>query len=358
MQDKERTRVEPFIFIVLLFISIFCLIFNTTPYVRIFKNSVYYILYPSVSAASQLLDSSADISQNIKSLINVHQDNLKLKEINQELTDRLYNYQQMSAQYYGLIDFLKIDSIQLVQTVFASVTLREPSQWYQWIIIDKGTHSNIREQLPVELMDENGTLYALGRINEAQPNSSKVALITNPLSVVPVMVKDKNIYCLAEGANGPLLKITYIPMDADIREGDLLVVSNLSSVFTAGTPVAIVQSVSNTALLDSKVATARVLFSDADVNRVIVLVGREVNVAAQDKIAPVRPPRVQNAEAAPITNPQPQALQTPAAPPQAQARPRQQQRRRTSAPQSAQSAPNVQEQAALENANAQEREGR
>ena len=129
--------------------------------------------------------------------------------------------------------------------------------------------------MPVVAQDANGNLNAVGRIVETYKTSAKVALITNLLSAVPVRVKEKQINCLAEGFNTGEIKVTYIPLQSDIQEGDILTASPLSSVFYDGIPVAQVTEIFDDKSLDFKTATAKVLFKSDYLYEVVVLVPEE-----------------------------------------------------------------------------------
>jgi len=114
-------------------------------------------------------------------------------------------------------------------------------------------------------------LYAAGKIIETHKTSSKVVLITNSISVLPVEIKGKNINCLAEGSNSNLLKITYIPSDADVKPGDEIIVSGLSAGFQKGMPVGVITKVSEGVSADFKTASAKVFYENNILNKVVIL---------------------------------------------------------------------------------------
>jgi rod shape-determining protein MreC len=269
---NRKSRYTNLVFVIFLAIGILLVSLHPTASVRIIKAFVYYMIYPSVSAANMVITQTGDLADNIKSIVYVHQETLKYKQENQQLTDKLRYYNEMYFQYNKLVDFLRVPAIEFTKTVFASISVREPDEWYQWIIITKGKKDGLYDDLPIEILTKDGQLCAVGRVVETYEDSAKVALITNVLSVVPVTIKNKNINCLAEGANTKSLKITYIPFNADVREGDEVVVSGLSSVFSEGTPVGVIRSVSKEPSVDFKTAMAEIYF-EANINHeVIVLV--------------------------------------------------------------------------------------
>jgi rod shape-determining protein MreC len=269
---NRKSRRTNLIFVVLLLAAMSLVFLQPSAFVRIVKSFVYYMISPSVTAANMVISQTGDIADNVKSIVYVHQENLKYKQENQQLIDKLRHYDAMSIQYNKLIDLIRVPAIQFTKTVFASLLVREPNEWYQWVIIAKGKNDGLYDDLPLEVLTKDGQLCAVGRIVETYDNSAKAALITNVLSVVPVKIKNKNINCLAEGTNTKSLKITYIPFNADVREGDEVVVSGLSSVFSEETPIGVIRKVSKEPTVDFKTATAEIYFEANISQEVIVLV--------------------------------------------------------------------------------------
>jgi rod shape-determining protein MreC len=275
MQDNQNSKYSNIVLIILLLIGFIFIAANLTPPVKLIKNFVYYAVYPNVNCANQIFQSAGSFADNIKSIVYVSQENNFYKQKNQELLDRLRNYDAMSAQYGELVRLLDIEKIKKNKSVFARVSVREPGEWYQWFIIDKGADHDLYNELPVAVPGSDGTLYALGRIVETYKNSAKVALITNVLSAIPVQIKEKKIDCLAEGVNSSSIKITYIPFHADIEVGDKVAASHLSSVFHEGMPVGVVTHVSKQQSQDFKTATAEVMFDSDALYEVVILVPQE-----------------------------------------------------------------------------------
>ncbi|OEG71622.1 hypothetical protein ATZ36_13630 [Candidatus Endomicrobiellum trichonymphae] len=278
MQYEKDSKYTNIVFIILILISLLCLFSRASSYVKAIKNIAYYIVYPGIEVSHLIVTSTDSISENFKSILRVHQDNLNYLRINHELSDKLRNYDQMKRDYDDLVDLLRLKKIKYTNTIFSRISAREVSEWYQWFIIDKGKSDGLYAELPVEAVNKDGEFYAVGRIYEVYEHSSKVALITNPLSGVPVEIKGKNINCFAEGMNSGLLKITYIPFDADVVAGDEVITSNLSSVFADGTIIGVIKDVSKEPSVDFKTANAEPYFLKEPLNSIVVPVTeKEIN---------------------------------------------------------------------------------
>ena len=273
MCQNQKSKREAIIFVILLLIGLSFVIGRFTTSVNLIKNFIYYIAYPNLNTANFIFRSVGDFADNLKAVIYLRQENIAYKQKNQELSDKLRNYELMSQEYKNLLNLLKLKSISNTVSVFAKISVREPSEWYQWLIIDKGLDDGLYNELPVVMFNKDrDTLCAVGRIIETYKSSAKVVLITNSTYVLPVEIKGKDINCLAEGVDSNLLKITYIAHGSDVNPGDELVVSELSSVFQKGMLIGVIKDVMDESLLDFKVATAEVFFETHTLYDVVILV--------------------------------------------------------------------------------------
>jgi rod shape-determining protein MreC len=105
--------------------------------------------------------------------------------------------------------------------------------------VDKGTRDGVFDGQV--LIDADGVV---GQIIEAGVLSSQGILISDPDHALPVEVNRNGLRTIAVGTGEfDRLDLPFLPNNADIREGDLLVTSGLGGAFPAGYPVAIVNSV-------------------------------------------------------------------------------------------------------------------
>ena len=276
MSLDQKSRYENIVFVVLILICFVFIVGRFFITVNCIKYFIYYIAYPNLSTANNILKFSGNFADNIKSLVSLHQENIYCKQKNQELIDKLRNHELINKEYESLLKLLKLDKIDNTKSIYARIVVREPSLWYQSFIIDKGSDDGLYSELPVVIFDKTkNDLCAMGTIVETHKKSSKVALITNSESVLPVEIKNKNVNCLVEGFNSSLVKVTYIPLSVYVKSGDILVVSKLSSIFNEGTRVGVIRDVVQEPYMDFQTATAEVCFDMVSSNIAVVLVPSE-----------------------------------------------------------------------------------
>jgi rod shape-determining protein MreC len=91
------------------------------------------------------------------------------------------------------------------------------------------------------IVDANGVL---GQVIEADVMTAQAILISDADHALPVEVNRNGLRTIARGTGEfDRLELPFLPNNADIRAGDLLVTSGLGGAFPAGYPVAVVNSV-------------------------------------------------------------------------------------------------------------------
>lgn len=107
------------------------------------------------------------------------------------------------------------------------------------IVIDKGQTDGVYEGQAI--IDADGVV---GQVIEAGILSSQALLISDPDHALPVELNRNGLRTIAFGTGEyARLDLPFLPNNADIEEGDLLVTSGLGGAFPAGYPVGIVTSV-------------------------------------------------------------------------------------------------------------------
>ena len=146
----------------------------------------------------------------------------------------------------------------------------------QRVVISRGTTNGVFKAQTV--IDNKGVI---GQITHVGLLSSEVILITDPEHAIPVQVERTGLRTIAVGAGDMAsLALPYLPGNADLKPGDVLVTSGLGGVFPAGYPVAKVVEVHRDAV--QPLAQVRATpFADIENDREVALVWfREDNPAA------------------------------------------------------------------------------
>jgi len=104
----------------------------------------------------------------------------------------------------------------------------------QRVLINRGARNGVFPGQAV--MDSEGLL---GQTMHVGPWSAEVILVTDPEHAVPVQIERTGVRTIAVGTGDTqYLALPYLPANADVKPGDLLVTSGLGGVFPQGYPVA------------------------------------------------------------------------------------------------------------------------
>jgi rod shape-determining protein MreC len=107
------------------------------------------------------------------------------------------------------------------------------------IVLDKGSKAGAYVGQPI--IDANGIM---GQLASVGPFSAQAVLVTDASHALPIEVNRTGLRSIAVGTGDiDRLELPYLPNNADVREGDLLVSSGLGGRFPRGFPVGVVRKV-------------------------------------------------------------------------------------------------------------------
>ena len=152
---------------------------------------------------------------------------------------RLQRYAALEAENARLRSMLEAKTRVRDRVRVAEIMSVSSNPFRHVIVVDKGTRDGVFDGQA--LIDADGVV---GQIIEAGVLSSQGILISDPDHALPVEVNRNGLRTIAVGTGEfDRLDLPFLPNNADIREGDLLVTSGLGGAFPAGYPVAIVNSI-------------------------------------------------------------------------------------------------------------------
>jgi len=120
-------------------------------------------------------------------------------------------------------------SNQNYASVVAGVIGRDPSNWNASLIIDKGSAEGL-----VVGQSVISTLGVVGRIFEVGRNTAKVILLSDPAFAVAAVIERSRENGLLTGTLEGVCHLQYLTANADVKVGDWVVTSRLSTAFPEG----------------------------------------------------------------------------------------------------------------------------
>ncbi|HZX31144.1 MAG TPA: rod shape-determining protein MreC [Rhodocyclaceae bacterium] len=204
-------------------------------------------------SVSLFVDPLQRVAQTPGSLVDVVQGYLVGLSALQEENNQLKHAQLRTAPDLQRLAHLEMENARLRQLLSVKerenakgqvaqilYTARDP--FSRRVVVDKGQQGGIAAGQPV--IDEAGVV---GQVTRVFPFSSEITLITDKDQAVPVQVVRTGMRSVAFGLGNGQLELKYMPANADVQAGDLLVTSGLDGIYLPGFPVAKVAQVERNA---------------------------------------------------------------------------------------------------------------
>lgn len=166
----------------------------------------------------------------------------ELQKKNEELTSELAQLTEAQKTAERLESLLGLQSTYNLQSTAARIIGSTGDAWSQTVTIDKGSANGFEIGMPV--CNSGGVI---GQIIEVSAATSTVRLINDENSGVSAMVQSTRAQGMLQGQPDGTLMLSYVPADADVKVGDVIITSGLGGRFPKGLPLGTVSSVSRAA---------------------------------------------------------------------------------------------------------------
>lgn len=193
-----------------------------------------------------LVDYAGNYLQGIQAL---EAENKELKHAKLTTAPDLQRLAQVEAENERLRKLLSVKEREKAQGQVAQILYTARDPFSRRVIIDKGQQSDIVAGQPA--IDEAGIV---GQVTRVFPFSAEITLITDKDQAVPVQIIRSGQRSVIFGLGNGQLELRYMPANADVEVGDVLVTSGLDSIYLPGFPVAKVVNIER----DSAYSFARI----------------------------------------------------------------------------------------------------
>ena len=213
------------------------------------RQSIALVIDPVQRVAQtpgSLVDYAGQYLQGMRSL---QQENDELKHAKLTTAPDLQRLAQLEAENTRLRKLLDVKDREKANGQVAQILYTARDPFSRKVIVDKGQQADITAGLPA--IDEAGVV---GQVTRVFPFSAEITLITDKDQVVPVQIVRTGQRSVVFGLGNGQLELRYMPANADIQVGDLLVTSGLDDIYLPGFPVAKVVNIER----DSAYSFARI----------------------------------------------------------------------------------------------------
>ena len=182
-----------------------------------------------VYKANDKLKSSVEFFVNFSK---VKQENEELKIKNSELENQMIEYKALKDENERLREVLKFkDSKSNYDYIGVNIIGYSGGTVSRGYIVDKGTNDGVEKDMII--INYQGLV---GKVTKAESNYSIVETILNENMAVSVMVDSTRettgiLRGYKENKNEDLVKVYNLPIDSEIKEGDVILTSGLGMIY-------------------------------------------------------------------------------------------------------------------------------
>ena len=227
---QQRFSLLSLILFSIIFLILSSLNFKVTNYVKITIEEIVYRSSFIVSLPENLLKDNYLVVQNYLNLYKLNEKNiLELKELkSKNISKNIIEYENIRLKQ--LIDGYVVAGTE----IFAKVLIDKKSPFLRSVIINKGSKNNIK--LGMAVLDD---VYFIGKVVEVNYTTSRVLLISDINSKIPVSLEPNSIQAIMSGNGNDRGIIEYISDDNLKNKSEKLIVftSGMTGLFKSGIPI-------------------------------------------------------------------------------------------------------------------------
>ncbi|MBN2407968.1 MAG: rod shape-determining protein MreC [Elusimicrobia bacterium] len=232
---KQRTVEDKrtiYILIILIASGLLLILVNNIEYVRVYKNLMVRVMFPSSRLVMYPLDKIDRACRESGKLLSLYSENKRLKKEIESLNLEYKDIDYLKAENASLKETMRIRQYYNADLIPATIISHYPEEYFASFNISKGKKDGVGKDMPV--IGVIGTKWVLlGRIDEVYDDFSRVILITASNFRCAAELSDGSLG-VVKGNNEWIIKMEYISPNANISKGDEVYTSGTGGIFPSG----------------------------------------------------------------------------------------------------------------------------
>ena len=227
----SKQKFSLYILIILSIILIFVETIEIKPlnFLRAFVKDSIYRGSQIVSTPSKL---AGGLTNSIKNHLNLYDNYSELKKENATLKNNISKKDYLELENTQLRRLIDEQAEPIKDFVSARVMLDKQSPYLNSFVINVGKNKEIKNGLAV-LDGKN----FIGRTVDVNFFSSRVLLITDLNSKIPVIIESGGNHAILSGRGKNIPTLEYLPEKSEIKDGDKVYTSGKEGIFLPGIPI-------------------------------------------------------------------------------------------------------------------------
>jgi len=203
-----------------------------------FRDTFLAWIRPAFETVRIVREGAGSIGMGVLDLFSLEEENRILRARLEGLSAHEETHRELSRENARLRKLLGFRAKAGWSVTPAEVIGRELGPWSRGLLLNKGTRQGVRQGMAV--ITSTGLV---GRVSEAGPGSSRVALLTDPHFRVIGRLPESHLCGLVSGGPTGQCLVTYLPLDETIREGQRVTTAGGKSFAPSGIPIGVIRKI-------------------------------------------------------------------------------------------------------------------
>ena len=212
-------------------------------YLQVLRQSIAAVVYPLQRLSSFPGGLVGRVGDFFVTQSQLQRENEQLKH--QELLDTgaLQVHKALESENQHLRQLLGMRERLPREFIATEIVYAHRDPFTRRVVVDKGFQQGVKAGSAV--VDESGVV---GQVTRVFPWASEVTLVTDKEQAVPIQAVRSGLRGVTFGIGyDGTLELRFMPVNADIQNGDLLVTSGIDGTYPPGLPVAVVSNIERNA---------------------------------------------------------------------------------------------------------------
>jgi len=230
----DKGTKQKFSLIVLIIISTILIYIETieTKPLTFLRSSIKDIIYRGASVATLPSKGFSSLTNAVKNHVNLYSNYNQLKEENDKLKNNISKTDFLELENTQLRKLIEEQVTSSENLVSARIMLDKQSPYLNSFIINIGSNKGIKKGFAV-LDGDN----FIGRIVDVNFFSSRVLLISDLNSKIPVLIEPLAYHAILSGHGKSKPTLEYLPKKHNVQNGNKVYTSGKEGLFSPGIPI-------------------------------------------------------------------------------------------------------------------------
>jgi rod shape-determining protein MreC len=187
---------------------------------------------PILELVSRPLATVTGVADSIGAMADLYSDNQRLREENERLLQWLDAAKLLEQENAALRKLLNLSAPAPARYVTARIIGDNGGAFVRTVLVSSGARDGVRKN-QAAITGEG----LAGRVIEVGERASRVLLLTDINSRIPVVLEQSRHRAVLAGDNGPMPQLVHLPPDTVPAMGERVVTSGFGGLFPPGIPV-------------------------------------------------------------------------------------------------------------------------